>query len=183
MGEEHRGNMSRTDCSINPMRAIVAVFCLVMIATQGNQEVTSLSVLDDLALSGGLQTQNHVEGKEETQLNVADHLVVDNWQSSKNSEEPNNEFINIGGDKKKANTAARAVEAHAFTAYAAAAAAERNEAARAEEAAKEDEKAQKVYGIMAKAKTKATWKKAQEAKKKHWNTGTEKTGSRRRARG
>ena len=34
------------------MRAVFAVFCLVMVATQCNQEVVSLSVLDDLALSG-----------------------------------------------------------------------------------------------------------------------------------
>merc|ERR1712086_936548 len=50
------------------MRAVFAVFCLVMVATQCNQEVVSLSVLDDLALSedsaqvkgpfGDLQTQD-----------------------------------------------------------------------------------------------------------------------------
>jgi len=33
------------------MRAVFAVFCLVMVATQGDEEVTNLSVLDDLALS------------------------------------------------------------------------------------------------------------------------------------
>merc|ERR1712166_606776 len=52
----------------NAMRAVFAVFCLVMVATQCNQEVMSLSVLDDLALSedpaqvkgpfGDLQTQD-----------------------------------------------------------------------------------------------------------------------------
>merc|ERR1712166_1415045 len=54
--------------SANAMRAVFAVFCLVMVATQCNQEVMSLSVLDDFALSndlayvkgpfGDLQTQD-----------------------------------------------------------------------------------------------------------------------------